>query len=127
MEYRNGGGEDELFWVGVVQTCHSIPNWRTITVRSGHDDDYLHNEMYQLGDDGTEPSPAVEQDPTQPKLNAIAPGGNPFDRIKGVYAPKCFLQALNFEQQAVEVMSKDTRYRSSCRGCFLHVAPAWIC
>jgi hypothetical protein len=39
------------------------------------------------------------------------PGGNPWDKINGVYAPKCFLQALNFEQQAIQVMSAEPDYR----------------
>lgn len=111
IEYRSAGGQDELFWAGIVETCHSTPNWRTIEVRFGDDEHYLHNEMYQLGGDGKEPAPTMLQDPTQPKLDKIVPGGNPFDRIKGIYAPKCFLQALNFEQLALQVMSAEPDYR----------------
>jgi hypothetical protein len=111
IEYRNGGGKDELFWAGNVQTCHSTPNWQTIAVRSGGEDHYLHNEMYQLGDDGKESPVGSMQNPTQPKLDGIEPGGNPFDTIQGIYKPKCFLQALNFQQLALQAMSAELPYR----------------
>jgi hypothetical protein len=111
IEYRGAGGQDELFWAGVIETCHSVPNWRTIGVRYGDDEHYLHNEMYQLDDTGKEPAATALQDPTQPKLEKVTPGGNPFDRIKGVYAPRCFLQAQNFEQQALQVMAAEPVHR----------------
>jgi hypothetical protein len=113
VEYRGASASDEMFWVGEAETCKASPNWRTIEVRATGTNGavaemFLHNEMYQLKDTGEEP--AHPENPTEPRLDALKPGGNPFDRIRGVYFPKCFLQALKFESFVTPLWSDAKPY-----------------
>lgn len=93
IEYRDRGQPKTTYWVGTAQLC-AAPAWKTLLIKTGGDKRFLHQTFYAIPDGK---SPPVEQDPAQKSLDALSPGGNPWNALDATFTIRCFSQAIYLE------------------------------